>query len=163
MDKEKTREKREEMFGMLPFTDRVFDRQEINSCCLERSSLMAPARRPSNDMRQHHRNIAVKTKSVAAVASRLPISATTCLGQQALYTTLKELESEISHHIHMENTVLYPRALEEFGFMKNTIFFGGGRKRGQKVNDPTRILSDETSLSQRKTLDIESYALPFTS
>ncbi len=48
MDKAKTREKREEMFGMLPFTDRVFDTQEINSCCLERSSLIAPSRRPSS-------------------------------------------------------------------------------------------------------------------
>jgi regulator of cell morphogenesis and NO signaling len=225
MNKDQINENWEEMFGMLPFTDRVFDTQEINSCCLERSPSMALSRRPSSallsaleslrshlmgeeaiadwsdhsldelvddilkrlhrplcvrllnletlidmvmethgdeigdlmhqlhegfsslrgmllehllqeedtlfpwilsgngnsagdiieSMRQQHRSIAVKTKYVVSVASRLPISTTTCLGQQALYTTLKELESKISYHIHMENTVLYPRALGELG------------------------------------------------
>jgi regulator of cell morphogenesis and NO signaling len=66
-----------------------------------------------DDMRHQHVNIAAKMKSAMALASRLPLSTTTCLGQQALYTTLKRLESEFSNHIHMENTLLYPRALGE--------------------------------------------------
>jgi iron-sulfur cluster repair protein YtfE (RIC family) len=48
------------------------------------------------------------------MVSRLPRSASPCVGQQALYPGLKELEADISHHIHMENDILYSRVLEQF-------------------------------------------------
>ncbi len=40
-------ENREGIYGMLPFTDRVFEKLEIKSCCRERSSWTAPAGKPS--------------------------------------------------------------------------------------------------------------------
>ncbi len=66
-------------------------------------------------MRMQHMKIAAKTKFVATSASQLPRSTIPCLGQQVLYITVKEIESEISHHVHMENNILYPRALGEEG------------------------------------------------
>ena len=65
------------------------------------------------DMRQQHRGIAAKMKTVVGKTSRLPGTAGICVGQQALYATLEELEAGLFYHIYMENNVLYPRVLGE--------------------------------------------------
>jgi regulator of cell morphogenesis and NO signaling len=68
-----------------------------------------------DDLKYQHKVLAMKAKTVAASASRLPMKTNSCEGRTALFTTLKALETDIDNHIFLENNVLYPRVVRESG------------------------------------------------
>ncbi len=66
-----------------------------------------------DDLKEQHKIIAVKAKTVLAQAAWLLGRRQTCSGQRALHTALEAFVRELAVHINVENHVLYPRALSE--------------------------------------------------
>jgi iron-sulfur cluster repair protein YtfE (RIC family) len=65
------------------------------------------------EVKEQHRIIAVKAKTVLAQAAWLLDRRETCSGQRALHATLRSFVTVVAIHIDVENHVLYPRALAE--------------------------------------------------
>ncbi len=66
---------------------------------------------PVQAMEQEHRDHAVNLQRTRDLAHDLTPPAEACGTWQALYLRLDELEAELMEHIHLENNVLFPRAL----------------------------------------------------
>ncbi len=60
---------------------------------------------------EHGRNLA----RIRALTANLTPPPDACATWRALYLRLGELETELMDHIHLENNVLFPRALQETG------------------------------------------------
>lgn len=67
---------------------------------------------PIRHMLSDHDDTGVLLKSLRSLTQgyRLPEGA--CMNYQALYQGLEELEKDVHQHIHLENNILFPRALE---------------------------------------------------
>ncbi len=81
-----------------------------------------------DDLSVQHKVIAMKTKTIAALTSRIPMSESPCEGRPALYTTIKALETGVFEHIHVENNILYNLVLGE----------SGSRVNGQRLDSRSR-------------------------
>ena len=67
------------------------------------------------DLKEQHKIIAVKAKTVLAQAAWLIGRQETCSGERALHAAMGEFVRELAVHINVENHVLYPRALSGRG------------------------------------------------
>jgi len=68
---------------------------------------------PVQAMEQEHRDHAVNLERTRTLAHGFVPPEEACPSWRALYLRLDELEAEIMEHIHLENNVLFPRALGE--------------------------------------------------
>lgn len=66
-----------------------------------------------DDLRNQHKILAVKMKTVSVPAMRMAKGKRVCEGCLALCTTLKKLETVLLDHIYLEDTYLFPRALRQ--------------------------------------------------
>lgn len=66
-----------------------------------------------DDLRNQHKILAVKIKTVSLPAIKMAEAKNTCEGCLALCATLKKVETVLLDHIHMEDNLLFPRALLE--------------------------------------------------
>ena len=64
-------------------------------------------------MNQEHDDHGASLRHLRAVTEGFEPPAEACNSWRALYQGLAELERELMHHIHLENNVLFPRALGE--------------------------------------------------
>ena len=85
--------------------------------CENRRQPVAPPRfgaveNPIRMMRQEHESAgsALQTIRAQTVNYRLPAGA--CAGYEALLGALQDFEQDLHQHIHLENNILFPRALE---------------------------------------------------
>jgi len=58
-------------------------------------------------------------KRKRALSNDFATPAGACISYQTLYTALDELEADLHRHIHLENNILFPRALETEGALAN--------------------------------------------
>lgn len=70
---------------------------------------MGPIQVMEFEHQEHGENLA-RTRALTA---DLTVPAEACATWQALYLRLRELEADLMDHIHLENNVLFPRALRE--------------------------------------------------
>ena len=68
---------------------------------------------PVHVMEQEHHEHAANLQRTRELTQDLTAPPEACPSWQALYTRLRELEVELMEHIHLENNVLFPRALCE--------------------------------------------------
>ena len=64
-----------------------------------------------NEVREQHKVIAVKAKTVLSQAAWLLGRPATCDSQRALHASLGDFVNALAVHINVENHVLYPRAM----------------------------------------------------
>ena len=67
---------------------------------------------PIRVMMQEHDDHGVNLRRLRELASDFDPPAEACGTWRALYAALEELERDLMEHIHLENNVLFPRALE---------------------------------------------------
>jgi regulator of cell morphogenesis and NO signaling len=66
---------------------------------------------PVQVMEQEHRDHAANLARTRQIAHDLVPPDEACASWRALYLRLRELEAELMEHIHLENNILFPRAL----------------------------------------------------
>ena len=70
-----------------------------------------PVHMPIRVMMQEHDDHGANLRRVRELATGFAPPAEACATWRALYAGLEKLESELMEHIHLENNVLFPRAL----------------------------------------------------
>ncbi len=68
---------------------------------------------PIQVMETEHRDVGEALERVRALTANLTAPPEACTTWRALYLGLKRLETEFMEHIHLENNILFPRALFE--------------------------------------------------
>jgi regulator of cell morphogenesis and NO signaling len=68
---------------------------------------------PVQVMEHEHRDHAANLQRIRTLTQDLTPPPEACTSWRALYLRLGELEAELMEHIHLENNVLFPRALRE--------------------------------------------------
>jgi regulator of cell morphogenesis and NO signaling len=72
----------------------------------------AQAQMPIRVMYQEHEDHGANLHKIRALTNDLQEPEEACESWRALYASLRELEAELQEHIHLENNVLFPRALQ---------------------------------------------------
>jgi regulator of cell morphogenesis and NO signaling len=67
---------------------------------------------PVKVMEGDHDSVARSLRSIRAVTKDFTLPEGACASFKALYTGLEDLERDLTRHIHLENNLLHPRALE---------------------------------------------------
>jgi regulator of cell morphogenesis and NO signaling len=67
---------------------------------------------PIRMMMMEHDRAGEIFKEIRAISSNYTVPADGCLSYQTLYGALAELEKDLHQHIHLENNILFPRAVE---------------------------------------------------
>jgi regulator of cell morphogenesis and NO signaling len=67
---------------------------------------------PINAMMREHDAAGEIMKAIRQLSGDFALPEDACFSFRTLYTVLQELESDLHQHIHLENNVLFPRALE---------------------------------------------------
>src|SRR5690606_32572586 len=105
--------------GLAEHLDRVWS--ELEDHMGKEEQVLFPALRsgsrghavhmPIRVMMQEHEDHGVSLQRIRELTSDLEAPADACGTWRALYAALQKLESELMEHIHLENNVLFPRAL----------------------------------------------------
>ncbi len=69
-------------------------------------------RNPVRNMMLEHDSAAEILRELRVVTSNYDLPATACASYSALFMQLGALETDLHHHIHLENNILFPRAIE---------------------------------------------------
>lgn len=69
-------------------------------------------RNPVHAMMQEHDAAGALVKQIRAASSAYTPPANACASYQALYRDLQEFEADLHQHVHLENNILFPRAVE---------------------------------------------------
>ena len=72
---------------------------------------------PVRMMMMEHENAGLLLKQMRALTSDYKVPADGCVSYQTLYRALEAFESDLHQHIHLENNILFPRAVEMEGTM----------------------------------------------
>ena len=75
------------------------------------SSCFGSARNPVRMMMAEHETVGEILRRLQAVTSGYALPPDACTSFQALYSGLRKLASDLHRHIHLENNVLFPRAI----------------------------------------------------
>jgi regulator of cell morphogenesis and NO signaling len=67
---------------------------------------------PIRHMMGDHDDTAELLRSIRALTNNYKLPAEACASYQALYQGLTDLEKDLHRHLHLENNILFPRALE---------------------------------------------------
>jgi regulator of cell morphogenesis and NO signaling len=69
-------------------------------------------RNPVQAMMEEHDAAAALVNQIHAASSAYTPPANACASYQALYRDLQEFEADLHEHVHLENNILFPRAIE---------------------------------------------------
>lgn len=69
-------------------------------------------RNPIHAMMKEHDAAGELVKQIRKASSDYTAPADTCPSYQALYQDLREFEADLHQHVHLENNILFPRAVE---------------------------------------------------
>jgi regulator of cell morphogenesis and NO signaling len=67
---------------------------------------------PIGQMEYEHQQVAEALSRIKEITSNFHLPDDACNTFRALYDSLKDLEADLHEHIHLENNVLFPRAVE---------------------------------------------------
>lgn len=67
---------------------------------------------PIHTMMKEHDAAGVLIKQIRELTSAYIVPANACTSFKALYEALREFEADLHQHVHLENNVLFPRAVE---------------------------------------------------
>jgi regulator of cell morphogenesis and NO signaling len=67
---------------------------------------------PVRMMMMEHETVGDLLRELRAVSSNYAVPADGCISYQTLYQALEAFESDLHQHIHLENNILFPRAIE---------------------------------------------------
>jgi regulator of cell morphogenesis and NO signaling len=66
---------------------------------------------PVHMMELEHDSAGAALKEIGALSSNYEAPESACFSYRTLYTALKEFETDLHQHVHLENNILFPRAI----------------------------------------------------
>jgi len=66
---------------------------------------------PVRMMMQEHDGAGDALRSLRAITSNYALPEDACISYRTLYQALQDFESDLHQHIHLENNILFPRAV----------------------------------------------------
>jgi regulator of cell morphogenesis and NO signaling len=66
---------------------------------------------PVHMMQLEHDSAGAALKSISELSGNYTPPEEACFSYKTLYTALKEFESDLHQHVHLENNILFPRAI----------------------------------------------------
>ena len=69
-------------------------------------------RNPIHAMMKEHDAAGELVKQIRKASSEYTAPADACTSYKALYQDLREFEADLHQHVHLENNILFPRAVE---------------------------------------------------
>jgi len=69
-------------------------------------------RNPVNVMEHEHENAGIITKKIRGLSNNYTPPADACNTYKVLYNELREFENDLHTHVHLENNILFPKAIE---------------------------------------------------
>ena len=76
------------------------------------AAFFGTVRNPIRMMMLEHDRAGEMLKEIRELSSGFTVPADACISYQTLYRALEELEKDLHEHIHLENNLLFPRAVE---------------------------------------------------
>ncbi len=67
---------------------------------------------PINMMEAEHTSAGSSMEAIETLSSRFTVPADACMSYRVLFSKLKEFQQDLHQHIHLENNILFPKALE---------------------------------------------------
>jgi|SRR5579859_16000 len=67
---------------------------------------------PVHMMELEHDSAGAALKAICALSANYTAPDDACFSYRTLYTALKEFETDLHQHVHLENNILFPRAIE---------------------------------------------------
>ena len=67
---------------------------------------------PIRMMMMEHETVGDLLRELRALSSNYTVPADGCISYQTLYQALEAFEKDLHQHIHLENNILFPRAIE---------------------------------------------------
>ena len=83
-----------------------------NSGSLPAASPFGTVKNPVRMMMMEHDSAGELLRKMRDVSKNYALPADACMSFQMLYRALEEFESDLHQHIHLENNILFPRAIE---------------------------------------------------
>jgi regulator of cell morphogenesis and NO signaling len=76
------------------------------------ASLFGTVKNPVRMMMMEHDSAGELLRQMREVSKNYTLPAEACLSFQMLYRALQEFEADLHQHVHLENNILFPRAIE---------------------------------------------------
>jgi len=95
---------------LFPYIERL-ERSKNGGAALERPFFQT-VRNPIQTMMNEHDGAGNLAKRIRAASSDYAPPADACASYQRLYGELREFEADLHSHVHLENNILFPRAVE---------------------------------------------------
>lgn len=95
---------------LFPYIDQL--EQAVNAHDSLEPPFFQTAKNPIHNMMQEHDAEGLLINQIRALTSEYTPPKDACTSFKALYEALKEFEADLRQHIHLENNVLFPRAVE---------------------------------------------------
>ena len=77
----------------------------------EAPNCFGTVRNPVRMMMLEHETVGEKLLEIRAVTGNFELPAEACTSYRVLFARLEELEQDLHRHIHLENNILFPRAI----------------------------------------------------
>jgi len=95
---------------LFPYID-ALERSASGNGALE-PSFFQTVRNPIHSMMKDHDSAGELARQIRKTSSEYTPPADGCASYQALYRDLHEFEADLHQHVHLENNILFPRAVE---------------------------------------------------
>jgi len=76
------------------------------------AAFFGSVQRPISNMVADHDDAGALLAQIRKLSNEFTVPAGTCPSFVALYSGLEEFERDLHHHVHLENNILFPRAIE---------------------------------------------------
>ena len=67
---------------------------------------------PINVMEMEHESVGIAMAEIRTLSNNYSIPADACTTYKLYFELLEEFESDLHQHIHLENNILFPKAIE---------------------------------------------------
>lgn len=101
--------KKEELL-LFPFIKKMVDAEEVEET-LERPPF-GTTENPVKMMEEEHEHAGALFRKIAKLSNNYTPPPTACNTFRAMYSKLEEFEQDLHLHVHLENNILFPKALE---------------------------------------------------
>jgi regulator of cell morphogenesis and NO signaling len=94
---------------LFPYVERM--EQAARTGNLKPEAFFGSVKRPIANMMAEHEDAGALVSQIRALSNGYTAPSEACPTFQALYAGLQEFERDLHHHIHLENNILFPRAV----------------------------------------------------
>src|SRR5262249_26596214 len=86
--------------------------QAVGACRPVPQPVFGTVRNPVHMMELEHDSAGVALKEIGTLSKNHTAPEDACVSYRTLYAAFKEFETDLHQHVHLENNVLFPRAIE---------------------------------------------------